>query len=160
MARATLCYFPKCRREQGVDYTNRELSLMFGKVNQKGVIEDINYNNQEEGGYPKERKSRKEQRKWDNTKFVSSRFTSRVRGKISVVDKYWGFSITSKERFVSPKKEELNFGAVVTLKEINNVNRIEEFKHACRLRGYIITELEVQNQINIYETAQQDVKFE
>lgn len=160
VARATLCYFPKCRREQGVDYTNRELSMMFGKVNRSGSIEDINYNTQEEGGYPKERKSRSEQRKWDNTKFVSSRFTPRVRGKTSFVDKYWGFSITSKERFISPQKEELNFGAVVTLKEINNINRIEEFKHACRLRGYIITELEVQNQINIYETAQQDIEFE
>lgn len=27
IARATLCYFPECSRAQGVDYTDRELSL-------------------------------------------------------------------------------------------------------------------------------------
>ncbi len=160
VARATLCYFPECRREQGVDYTNRELSLMFGKVKEDGTIEDINFNDQENGGHPKERKSRNKQRKWDNTKFISHRFTPRIREKTSFADKYWGFSVTSKERFVSPRKGALNFGAVITLREIRNVNRIEEFKHACRLRGYIVTELEARNQINIYERAQQDITFE
>lgn len=32
IARATLCYFPKCSRTQGVDYTDRELSLKFGRI--------------------------------------------------------------------------------------------------------------------------------
>ena len=37
IARATLCYFPKCSRTQGVDYTDRELSLKFGRIiNDKG----------------------------------------------------------------------------------------------------------------------------
>ena len=54
----------------------------------------------------------------------------------------------------------LNFGAVVTLREIKGVNRIEEFKHACLLRGYIVTELEARNQIEIYETSQEEVIFQ
>lgn len=58
-----------------------------------------------------------------------------------------------------PQKDTLNFGAVITLKEIKNLNRIEEFKHACLLRGYIVSEVEIDNQVNIYETAQQEIKL-
>lgn len=160
IARATLCYFPKCRREQGVDYTNRELSLKFGKVGKDGDIEDINKNVQDDNvGHPTERKSRQEFRKWENTKFISSLF-HKNRALKSFDDKFWGFCVTSKERFTSPKKESLNFGAVITLREIKNVNRIEDFKHSCLLRGYIVTELEVHNQIDIYESSQQELILE
>lgn len=41
IARATMCYFPMCDRTQGVDYTNTELNLHFGRINNKGKIEDI-----------------------------------------------------------------------------------------------------------------------
>ena len=160
IARATLCYFPKCRREQGVDYTNRELSLKFGRIAKDGTIDDINKNIQDDkDGYANERRSRQEFRKWENVKFVSSLFHNNKSLK-SYEDKLWGFSVTSKERTSSPKREDLNFGAVVTLKEINGVNRIEEFKHSCLLRGYIVTELEIHNQLDIYETSQQDIIFE
>lgn len=160
IARATLCYFPKCQREQGVDYTDRELSLKFGKVGSKGTIEDINKNVQDDNdGHANERKSRQEFRKWENTKFVSSLFHNN-RALKSFDDKLWGFCVTSKERRSQPLKEELNFGAVVTLREIKGVNRIEEFKHACLLRGYIVTKLEVHNQIEIYETSQEEVVFQ
>jgi len=160
VARATLCYFPKCRREQGVDYTNRELSLQFGKIKPNGTIDDINKNTQDDkNGHVKERKSRDEFRKWENTKFISHIYKSN-RALKGFEDKFWGFSVTSKERFSSPKKDALNFGAVITLKEIKNVNRIEEFKHACALRGYIVSELKVKNQIDIYATSQQDINFD
>lgn len=160
VARATLCYFPKCRREQGVDYTDRELSLKFGKVGSDGTIDDINKNVQDDNdGHATERKSRQEFRKWENTKFVSSLFRNN-RALKSFVDKFWGFCVTSKERRSQPLKEEMNFGAVVTLREIKGVNRIEEFKHACLLRGYIVTELEAHNQIEIYETSQEEVVFQ
>ena len=36
IARATMCYFPMCDRTQGVDYTNTELNLHFGRINNKG----------------------------------------------------------------------------------------------------------------------------
>ena len=160
MARATLCYFPRCSREQGVDYTDRELSLKFGKVNKKGIIEDINKNNQDDNdGYPTERKSRRDFRKWENTKFISS-ILGKSGSLTAIEDKFWGFCVTSKERTTTPKKENLNFGAVVTLKELKDVNRIEEFKHSCLLRGYIVTELEVHNQLEVYESSQQDIVFE
>lgn len=160
VARATLCYFPTCRREQGVDYTDRELSLKFGKVGKDGKIEDINKNIQDDiDGFATERKSRQEFRKWENTKFISSLFKNNRTLK-SIEDKFWGFCVTSKERVAVPKKENLNFGAVVTLREINNVNRIEEFKHSCLLRGYIVTELKLDNQIDIYESSQEEIIFD
>lgn len=43
IARATMCYFPMCDRTQGVDYTNTELNLHFGRINNKGKIEDIKW---------------------------------------------------------------------------------------------------------------------
>lgn len=65
IARATLCYFPECSRAQGVDYTDRELSLKFGRiVDDKGRIQDINDNVQDDAdSRMDERKSRKEFRK-------------------------------------------------------------------------------------------------
>ena len=160
IARATLCYFPKCKREQGVDYTDRELSLTFGKVAKDGSIDDVNDNIQDQSmGFAKERRSRLEFRKWDNTKFISN-LKKNNKSLKSYEDKYWGFCVTSKERTTIPKKDNLNFGAVITLQEIKNVNRIEDFKHACLLRGYLITEIEINNQVNIYESAQKEITFE
>ncbi len=34
-----MCYFPMCDRTQGLDYTNTELNLHFGRINNKGKIE-------------------------------------------------------------------------------------------------------------------------
>ena len=44
-AKAVLCYFPKCTRSQGVDYTNTELDLQFGRMGTKD-IRSINRNTQ------------------------------------------------------------------------------------------------------------------
>ena len=38
-----------------------------------------------------------------------------------------GISVTSKERLSTQMRSPLNFGVVVTLKEINGINRIEDF---------------------------------
>ena len=48
-ARATLCYFPKCMRDQGVDYTSTEMDIHFGRVVEKdgkASISSINSNSQ------------------------------------------------------------------------------------------------------------------
>ena len=41
-ARATMCYFPICDRSQGVDYTNTELNLHFGRIKDNGKLIEIN----------------------------------------------------------------------------------------------------------------------
>ena len=160
VARATLCYFPECTRAQGVDYTNRELSLTFGRVNDDGKIKDINENVQDENGaHVDERQSRKDFRKWENTKFIST-ILKRNRPKNSYGERLWGMVITSKERLSTRIGRHLNFGAVITLKELHGVNRIEDFIKACSLRGYIVNKLDVQNRVEIYNSTQEEIHFE
>ena len=160
IARATLCYFPQCTRSQGVDYTNRELSLRFGRVKTNGQIDDINENIQDEtGSHIDERQSRKEFRKWENTKLIS-KIIKINRPLKSYGDRFWGLAVTSKERLAMRTMGELNFGIVITLREINGINRIQDFIRACNMRGYIVSELNIQNQLEIYNINQEELTFE
>lgn len=160
IARATMCYFPECSRSQGVDYTNRELSLKLGRVKLDGKIADINENIQDEdGAHADERQSRKEFRKWENTKFIS-KILKDNRSVMSYGDRLWGITVTSKERLSSKMHRELNFGTVITLREINGINRIQDFVTACNLRGWIVNELDVQNQVEIYNANQEEIVFD
>lgn len=162
IARATLCYFPECSRTQGVDYTDRELSLKFGRIiDDKGKISDINDNVQDDAdSRMDERKSRKEFRKWDNTKFISRIVKNNNKPVKSYDDRLWGLSVTSKERLSTQMRDPLNFGVVVTLKEVNGINRIEDFIKACILRGWIVNRIDVQNQLDIYASSQEEIHFE
>ncbi len=162
VARATLCYFPECSRSQGVDYTDRELSLKFGRiVDDKGKISDINDNVQDDDdSRMDERQSRREFRKWDNTKFISRIVKNNNRPVKSYDDRLWGISVTSKERLGTQMRYPLNFGVVVTLKEVNGVNRIDDFIKACILRGWIVNRIDVQNQLDIYASSQEEIHFE
>ncbi len=160
IARATMCYFPKCSRSQGVDYPNRELSLKFGRVKSDGRIEDINDNIQDDiGAYVDERASRREFRKWENTKFISKIF-KKNRPLKSYDERLWGLSVVSKERLSTKMQGSLNFAAVVTLKEIKGINRIQDFITACSLRGYIVNQLDINTQVEVYNTSQEEIIFE
>ena len=160
IARATLCYFPQCSRVQGVDYTSRELSLKFGRINDKGKIDDINENIQDEVGHAvDERKSRREFRKWENTKFIS-KILKRNKALTSYDERLWGISITSKERLTNAMTSNLNFGVVVTLREIHGVNRIQDFITACTLRGWIVHEIDIENRLILYNKNQEELKFD
>lgn len=157
IARATLCYFPECSRLQGVDYTNRELSIQFGRIKSNGKIDDINENQQDDMQiHIDERKSRKEFRKWENTKFISKVERNNQPLK-SYDERMWGISVTSKERLRTNLKNNLNFGVVITLKEISGINRIQDFIKACTLRGWIVNELKIENQVDVYNSAQEEL---
>lgn len=159
VARATLCYFPICNRLQGVDYTQRELSIKFGIVNNIKIL-DVNHNIQDdEGEYSDERKARNDFRKWDNTKLISALLTNRNKPKKLYNEGFYGVSVTSKERQKVAKQSPLKFGIVVTLKNIKGQNRVEEFKRACLLRGYIVNPIQIQNKIDVYNMAQEEIKF-
>lgn len=159
IARATLCYFPECSRSQGVDYTNRELSIQFGRVKPDGTIADINANVQDGNNIKTdERRSRNEFRKWENTKVISQ-VEKQNRPQKAYGDLQWGFAITSKERLSSKTGTPINFGAVITLKEINRVNRIQSFIKACELRGWIVKPIDIQHQLNVYQAQQSDIVF-
>lgn len=160
IARATLCYFPECNRLQGVDYTQRELSIKFGRMTKDG-IKDINENTQDDDdAYNSERKAHNDFRKWENTKFISNLLKENARSLKAYNEGLWGLALTSKERRTKAKKEDLSFGVVVTLKNIKGENKINDFKHACLLRGYIVNEVKIDNQIEIYEKAQENIDFD
>ena len=164
-ARATLVYFPHCDRNQGVDYTSTEMDIHFGRLNTtraKPMIMSINDNVQAEEGLRViyEENARKQYRKWDNVKHISDVIKSRAVARKAYDAGLWGLSIKTKERMQPRGKKSLPFGVVVTLKEMNGVNRIEDFKKLCMARGWLVTKLDVQNQIDIYLRAEEDIEFE
>ena len=136
------------------------MSLKFGRIKNNDTIDDLNDNVQdEEGSHTDERQSRKDFRKWENTKFIS-KILKNNRALKSYGERLWGISVISKERLSSQLKKELNFGVVITLKEINNINRIDDFIKACILRGFIVSELNIESYIEGYNTNQEEVIFD
>ena len=96
-ARATMCYFPICDRSQGVDYTNTELNLHFGRIKDNGKLIEINDDkqNQEDSlgtakSFILEGEARERFRKWDNVKYISEKPKSRKIPKKSYKNKKWG----------------------------------------------------------------------
>lgn len=159
IARATLCYFPSCDRKQGVDYTETEMSVKFGRM-KNGAIDDINSNVQdEEGSYITEDAARKYQRKWDNVKFISMQLKDRLTSLKSYDNKMWGVSITSKQRN-STTVTPLPFSVVVTLKEIEGKNRIESFIEQCSARGWQVEKINIENNNNLFQRAQEELLFD
>lgn len=160
IARATMCYFPECERSQGVDYTSRELSLKFGRILENDQIDDINENTQDDvGSHNDERQSRKEFRKWENTKHISQVLTPRKKAIKSYGKRLWGISITSKERLASKMKEPINFGIVITLREIKGINRNPEFYNACSKRGIIINSINLEQKLELYYSNQEEIEL-
>lgn len=163
-ARATLCYFPKCMRDQGVDYTSTEMDIHFGRVREKegkASISSINSNSQgDEGGkHLYETEARKLYRKWDNVKLISEELKARAVPRKVYDAGMWGLSIKTKERLMEKNGRGLSFGVVVTLKEMHGVNRIDDFIKLCMMRGWIINRIDVENRIDIYNKAEEEIEF-
>ena len=164
-ARATLVYFPQCDRNQGVDYTSTEMDIHFGRiVTKKGnpKILPINGNRQSDEGFNPiyEENARNDYRKWDNVKHISDVIKSRAVPRKAYESGLWGLSIKTKERMQTNGNRSLPFGVVVTLKEMNGVNRFEDFKRLCMARGWLVNELDVQNRLDIYTQAEEEIKLE
>ncbi|MBR6458869.1 MAG: S8 family peptidase [Actinomycetaceae bacterium] len=161
IARATMCYFPKCDRRQGVDYTSTEMDLHFGRINDKNQIQSLNKNPQgEQGAQLYEREARVLYRKWDNVKHIGEVLKKGNRARKSYNAGLWGIKIRTTERDDEKNGRGMNFGVVVTLKEINGVNRIDDFIHKCSLRGWIVNRVDVENRIDIYNAAEVDINFD
>lgn len=159
VTKATLCYFPRCSANQGVDYTDTELDISIGRISPSG-IKTINKNVQTDKGFrTKELDARKFFRKWDNTKHIREKYGNKLQARIVYKGGMCGISIKRKER-LSNEKYPLKFGLVVTLKEINGVNRIYDFMQRARLSGWIVNEINVKNQVNIYNQLQQPIDFD
>jgi hypothetical protein len=165
-AKATLVYFPQCNRNQGVDYTSTEMDIHFGRVvinkKNKATIKPIDNNKQaeDESVTLYEEDARKMYRKWDNVKHISEEIKDRAVPRKAYDSGLWGLSIKTKERATTRTKEPLQFGVVVTLKEMNGVNRIDDFIKLCMARGWLVNRLDVQNQIDVYLKAEEEIKFD
>lgn len=158
ISKATLCYFPNCSRNQGVDYTNTELDLSFGRIDDRGHIKTINNNYQtEEGHYMYEGNARKNYRKWDNVKHIIEILKDGSRPKKKYSNELWGISIKTKERLEKRDGEGIKFGIVITLKEINGINRIDDFVRMCSLRKWLVTKVDVENKIELYNKAEEEI---
>lgn len=167
IARATMCYFPMCDRTQGVDYTNTELNLHFGRINDKGRIVDIKGDKQnqdvifDDGKYfLLEGEARERFRKWDNVKYITEKPKNKMMPKKSYENKNWGMEIKTNNRLDPKDGMGIRFGAVVTLKEINGVNRIDEFIKNCTLNGWLVNKIDVQTRIDINKKVNEDIEFE
>ena len=159
--KATLCYFPYCERNQGVDYTLTELDIHFGRMKNDKNIVPINKNMQtEEGEYYYEEEARKIFRKWDNVKHIGEELKERRKPKKAYNIGLWGISLKCKERLDKKKGTGMKYGIIITLKEMNGKNRINDFKNLCLSRGWLVTELDVKNQIDIYNKLEEEIELE
>ena len=164
-ARATLSYFPQCDRNQGVDYTNTEMDIHFGRahINKKGKTEivSINKNRQNEEGLNilYERDARNLYRKWDNVKHISEETKDTSKPRKAYEAGMWGLSIKTKERLTNRRTAPMPFGVVITLKEMNSINRIDEFIKLCAVRGWLVNTIDIKSRVDVYNKAE-EVKFE
>lgn len=158
-AKAVLCYYPKCSRSQGVDYTNTELDLHFGRMWEKD-IKSINRNTQggEDEKATTEATARKLFRKWDNVKVVVDAPKSRKVYKGSKNSNLWGVKITNKERLEQDRG--IKFGVVITLKEMDGKNRLREFVDMCTMRNWIVNRINIDNRLDVYAKAEEIIEFE
>lgn len=164
IAKATLCYFPKCNRNQGVDYTNTEMDLHFGRIKPEGkgiaTINDNKQNDDDEVCYLREGSARRYFRKWDNVKHICEFFKPRGSAKTVYSNGLWGLSIKNVDRLGGNDGKGVRFGLVITLKEIKGVNRYQEFKQQCYLKSWLVNEIDVESRIDLYNKAEQEIIFE
>lgn len=164
--RATMCYFPLCNRSQGVDYTNTELNLHFGRIKDDGSLYEINKDKQNIDdvlGLPKsfilEGEARKSFRKWDNVKYVCEKLKDRKSPKKSYQNKNWGIEVKTNNRLDPQDGVGLRFGIIVTMKEMYGINRIDEFIRNCNLNGWLVNKIDVENRIDIHEKVNEEIEF-
>lgn len=163
VAKATMCYFPNCSRNQGVDYTNTELNLVFGSLTDKGIkpINKDKQNIDDAPGYVREESARDIFRKWDNVKHIGEKFNERKRAKpiLNPGNPQWGMSVKTIERLRKRDGQGIRFGVVVTLKEITGVNRIEDFINQAQLLGWIVNQVQIETQVDIYNKLSEEIEF-
>jgi len=160
-AKATLCYSPSCSRSQGVDYTDTELDLAFGRWDGK-TIKTINDDRQSlpDDFGTNERKARLLFRKWDNIKHICETVEGKAIAKKRYGENDWAIQITDKNRENPLDGRNIRFGLVVTLKEINGLNRIDDFINVCSRKNWLVTKIDVDSRLDIFVKSNQEVTLD
>lgn len=164
-ARATLVYFPYCNRNQGVDYTSTEVDLHFGRVfmnGEKVQIKEIDNNKQANEELQKiyEADARMIYRKWDNVKHISEEIKTNARPRKTYGKGMWGLKIVTKERGSEKKGKGMQFGAVITLREMNGVNRIDEFIKLCGFNNWLVNPIDIDASLDLYDKTEGDITWD
>lgn len=160
VARATLCYFPECDRDQGVDYTCTELDLHFGRLRENSIVSLRGNTQGEASDRTTEGDARRLLRKWDNVKHASETLTERTRPLKAYENPLWAIKLRKTSRYQAGSHSPQRFGLVITLREIAGVNRFDTFVQQCSARGWIVNRVEVRTRVSIYESSQVDIEFE
>ena len=110
----------------------------------------------------KENAARNVFRKWDNVKHIGETFTARKRVKpiLNQSNPQWGMSIKTIERLKTRDGQGVRFGVVVTLKELNGENRIEDFIQQAELRGWLVNRLQIDAQVELFNSLNEEIEFE
>ena len=155
-AKAVLCSFPKCERNQGVDYTTTDLELSFGRIKNNNLT-IIKIDKIIEEGF--ENVVRNELRKWDNVKILIENSGGKPTPRIKYLEKnYWGIRIGNIGR---PKDANpVKFAIVITLKEMFDKNRIREFELLCRNENIPISIVDIDEQLNFYNKMEEKLVLE
>ena len=155
-----------CDRAQGVDYTNTELNLQFGRIQDNGELNDIKGDRQNrdeilnsEKNYLLEKEARKQFRKWDNVKYTAESVTKKMISKNSYTNKNWGMEIKTNNRLNPSDGEGIRFGVVVTLKEMNGINRIDEFIKNCTSNRWLVNVIDVENKIDFHQKINEEIEL-
>ena len=54
----------------------------------------------------------------------------------------------------------MNIGVVITLKEMNGINRIDDFIKLCMVRGWIVNRIDVNTRVDIYAKSEENIDFD
>ncbi len=107
-----------------------------------------------------EKDARDKFRKWDSVKYIAERSIKRFRPKSSYLNKNWGMEVKTNNRLDPKDGVGIRFGVVVTLKEMDGENKIDEFIKNCNLRGWLVNEIDINNRIDIYQKMNEKIEFE
>lgn len=143
------------------------LLLVLGRIKDNGKLNEINNDKQNqddalntEKSYLLEGEARERFRKWDNVKYVSEVPTGTNKSKKSYKNKNWGMEIKTNNRLDPKDGVGIRFGVVVTLKEINGVNRIDEFIKNCNLSGWLVNTIDIKTRVDIHEKVNEEIEFQ
>ena len=53
----------------------------------------------------------------------------------------------------------IRFGVIVTLKEMEGVNRIDEFIRNCTLNGWLVNQIDIQSKVDIHRKLNEEIEF-
>lgn len=166
LCKFTLCYFPECSRNQGIDYTNIEMDFHLGVVKEETVeIIDAFKNTQTHTAKLNlpEAQMRQRFRKWDNTKHqVESLLTPtqkkrRAKKALNQLG-HWGVSVVYNPCITEPQYDPVRLGLVVTLKEIDGKDNYHHFIESCMLKGWIVTPL--THNIELFQQLTESISLE